>query len=63
MPETDNDPSGSTAMFRAFAQGSENDVRRGRRASSSNSSNRTIIIAAAVVACVVVLAVILGLVL
>jgi len=60
MPETDNDPSGSTAMFRAFAQGSENDVRRGRRASSSN---RTIIIAAVVVACVVVLAVILGLVL
>jgi hypothetical protein len=59
MPETDNDPSGSTAMFRAFAQGSENDVRRGRRASSSN---RTVIIAA-VVACVVVLAVILGLVL
>jgi len=60
MPETDNDPSGSTAMFRAFAQGSENDVRRGRRASSSN---RTIIIAAVVVACVVVLAVMLGLVL
>ena len=60
MPETDNDPSGSTAMFRAFTQGSENDVRRGRRASSSN---RTIIIAAVVVACVVVLAVILGLVL
>ena len=59
MRETDNDPSGSTAMFRAFAQGSENDVRRGRRASSSN---RTVIIAA-VVACVVVLAVILGLVL
>ena len=60
MPETDNDPSGSTAMFRAFAQGSENDVRRGRRASSSN---RTIIIAAVVVACVLVLAMILGLVL
>ena len=60
MPETDNDPSGSTAMFRAFAQGSENDVSRGRRAPSSN---RTIIIAAVVVACVVVLAVILGLVL
>ncbi len=59
MPETDNDPSGSTAMFRAFAQGSENDVRRRRRASSSN---RTIIVAV-VVACVVVLAVILGLVL
>ncbi len=60
MPETDNDPSGSTAMFRAFAQGSEDDVRRGQRASSSN---RTMIIAAVVVACVVVLAVILGLVL
>jgi hypothetical protein len=60
MPETDNDPSGSTAMFRAFAQESENDVRRGRRASSSS---RTIIITGVVVACVVVLAVILGLVL
>ena len=61
MPETDNDPSGSTAMFRAFAQGSEDNVRRGRRASSS--SNRTIIIAAVAAACVVVLAVIVGLVL
>jgi hypothetical protein len=60
MPETDNDPSGSTAMFRAFAQGSEDDVRPGRRTSSSN---HTIIIAAVVVACVVVLAVIVGLVL
>ena len=61
MPETDNDPSGSTAMFRAFAQGSEDNVRRGRRASPS--SNRTIIIAAVAAACVVVLAVIVGLVL
>ena len=61
MPETDNDPSGSTAMFRAFAQGSENDVRRRRRASSPSNRSRSIV--AVVVACVVVLAVILGLVL
>jgi hypothetical protein len=52
MPETDNDPSASTASFRAFAQRPDEDV-RGRR----TSSNRTMIMAGAVVCALIVIVV------
>jgi hypothetical protein len=56
MPETDNDPSGSTASFRAFVQRSDDDVARHRRA----SSNRTIIMVAAVVCALIVIGVLVA---
>jgi hypothetical protein len=43
MPETDNDPSASTASFRAFAQRSDDDV-----ASRKRAPNRGMIIAVVV---------------
>jgi hypothetical protein len=52
MPETDNDPSASTASFRAFAQRPDEDV-RGRHA----SSNRTMIMVGAVVCALIVIGV------
>jgi hypothetical protein len=52
MPETDNDPSASTASFRAFAQRPDEDM-RGRRA----SSNRTMIMVAVVVCALIVIGV------
>lgn len=56
MPETDNDPSASTASFRAFAQRSDDDFSPAQRA----RSNRTIIIAAVVV-CVAIVAIVIAL--
>jgi uncharacterized membrane protein YvbJ len=56
MPETDNDPSASTASFRAFAQRSDDDVTRRRRA----SSDRTIIVVAALVCALIVLGVLVA---
>jgi len=56
MPETDNDPSASTASFRAFAQRSDDDFAPGRRA----SSNRTIIMAAAVACALIVIGVLVA---
>jgi uncharacterized membrane protein YvbJ len=56
MPQTDNDPSASTASFRAFAQRSNEDVARGRGA----SSNRTIIMVAAVVCALIVIGVLVA---
>ena len=53
MPETDNDPSASTASFRAFAQRSEEDASRGR----GTSSNRTIIMVAIAVCVLIVIGV------
>ena len=50
MPETDNDPSASTASFRAFAQQSDDDVGSAKRAPAS----RGIIIAVVVGVVVVV---------
>jgi hypothetical protein len=52
MPETDNDPSASTASFRAFAQRPDEDM-PGRRA----SSNRTMIMVAVVVCALIVIGV------
>ena len=51
MPETNEDPSASTASFRAFAQRTDDDVRAGRHASSSRTM--LIIVAAAVAVLVV----------
>jgi|BarGraIncu00222A_1022003.scaffolds.fasta_scaffold590733_1 hypothetical protein len=56
MPQTDNDPSASTASFRAFAQRSDEDVARGRGA----SSNRTVIMVAAVVCALIVIGVLVA---
>ncbi len=56
MPETDNDPSASTASFRAFAQRSDDDVARRRRA----SSNRTIIMVGAVACALIVIGVLVA---
>jgi len=56
MPETDNDPSASTASFRAFAQRSDEDVTRGHGA----SSNRTIIMAAIAVCVLIVIGVLVA---
>jgi hypothetical protein len=58
MPETDNDPSASTASFRAFAQRSDEDVAPGRVRSAS--SNRTIIMVAAVVCVLIVIGVLVA---
>jgi hypothetical protein len=55
MPETDNDPSASTASFRAFAQRSDDDFSSAQRA----RSNRAIIIAAVVV-CIAIVAIVIG---
>jgi len=52
MPETNEDPSASTASFRAFAQRSD-DCTAGRHASSS----RTALIVAAAVAVLIVIGV------
>jgi hypothetical protein len=57
MPETDNDPSASTASFRAFAQRSEEDVARGR---GGTSSNRTIIMVAIAVCALIVIGVLVA---
>ncbi|HYZ52582.1 MAG TPA: hypothetical protein VE733_03610 [Streptosporangiaceae bacterium] len=54
MPETDNDPSGSTASFRAFAQRSDDEVVSGRRA----PANRAVIIAVVVVCVAIVIGII-----
>ena len=56
MPETDNDPSASTASFRAFAQRSDDDFAPGRRA----SSNRTIIMVAALVCALILIGVLVA---
>ncbi len=56
MPETDNDPSASTASFRAFAHRSDDDFAPGRHA----SSNRTIIMVAAVVCALIVIGVLIA---
>jgi hypothetical protein len=53
MPDTDNDPSASTASFRAFAQRSDDMTSTGRA-----GSNRAIIIAAVVVVVAIVVVVI-----
>ena len=44
MPDTDNDPSASTASFRAFAQRSDDDLTSAKRA----PANRGLIIAVVV---------------
>jgi len=56
MPETDNDPSASTASFRAFAQRSDEDIAARRRA----SSNRTIMMVAAIVGALIVIGVLVA---
>lgn len=55
MRETDNDPSASTASFRAFAQRADDDA-PGRRASSS----RTITIVAVAVCALIVIGVLVA---
>ncbi len=55
MRETDNDPSASTASFRAFAQRADDDA-PGRRVSSS----RTITIAAVAVCALIVIGVLVA---
>ena len=55
MPETDNDPSASTASFRAFAQRADDDA-PGRRVSSS----RTMTIAAVAVCALIVIGVLVA---
>jgi hypothetical protein len=54
MPETDNDPSASTASFRAFAQRSDDEAVAGRRA----PANRAVIITVAVVCVAIVIGII-----
>jgi hypothetical protein len=54
MPETDNDPSASTASFRAFAQRSDDELTPTRRAPAS----RPVIIAVVVVCAAIVIGVI-----
>jgi hypothetical protein len=53
MPETDNDPSASTASFRAFAHRSDDDLTSAKRP----PMNRGVIIA--IVVCVVIVVAIL----
>ena len=53
MPETDNDPSASTASFRAFAQRSDDEFASAKRA----PANRKVIIAVVVVCVAIVIAV------
>ena len=56
MPETDNDPSASTASFRAFAQQSDDEFVSGRRAPAS----RAVIIAVVVVCVAIVIGIIVA---
>jgi hypothetical protein len=56
MPETDNDPSASTASFRAFADRSDEDLASARKAPAS----RGVIIAVAVVCVLIVIGVIVA---
>jgi hypothetical protein len=56
MPETDNDPSASTASFRAFADRSDEDLASARQAPVS----RGVIIAVAIVCVLIVIGVIVA---
>jgi hypothetical protein len=56
MPETDNDPSASTASFRAFAQRSDDELVPGRRAPAS----RAVIIAVVVVCVAIVIGIVVA---
>jgi hypothetical protein len=51
MPETENDPSASTASFRAFAQQSDDEAARRR----STPVNRAVIFAVAIVCAAIVI--------